>query len=232
MHDRAMNVAAVMSRDVVTVTPSTPLKEVARLLVEHRISGLPVVDEEGAVVGVVSEADVVSKERGVSPPARHAYQWLFGAAERDPGKRTAQTAGDAMTSPAVVIGPHASVAAAARLMVERAVNRLPVLERGALVGIVTRADLVRMFVRDDAELEREIREDVVRRTLWITPRHLHVTVADGAVALVGEVETRTEAELIAAYVARVPGVVSIDDSRLDWLEDDLARRRWHALPRA
>jgi CBS domain-containing protein len=231
LHDQGMNVESIMSTQVVTVAPSTPLKEVARLLVEHRVSGLPVVDVDGAVVGVVSEQDIVSKERGVSPPARHAYEWLFGPAERDPQRRVARTVSDAMTSPAVVVSPLASVAGAARLMVERSVSRLPVVHEGALVGIVTRADLVRVFTRDDAELEREIREDVVRHTLWITPRHLDVRVRDGEVVLAGEVETRTEAELIGAYAARVPGVVSVDDSRLRWLEDDLARRRWQTLPR-
>jgi hypothetical protein len=191
-----------------------------------------VVEEDGFVAGVVSDGDIVSKERGVAPPpARHAYEWLFGPAERDPQKRVARTASDAMTSPAVVVSPHASVASAARLMVERSVNRLPVVHAGRLVGIVTRADLVRVFTRGDEELEREIREDVVHHLLWITPRHLDVTVSDGDVTLAGEVETRTEAELIGAYAARVPGVVSVDDSRLRWVEDDLARRRWQTLPR-
>jgi CBS domain-containing protein len=231
-HDDGVNVEAIMSADVVTVAPSTPLKEVALLLLEHGVSGLPVVEEDGFVAGVVSEGDIVSKERGVAPPpARHAYEWLFGPAERDPQKRVARTASDAMTSPAVVVSPHASVASAARLMVERSVNRLPVVHAGRLVGIVTRADLVRVFTRGDEELEREIREDVVHHLLWITPRHLDVTVSDGDVTLAGEVETRTEAELIGAYAARVPGVVSVDDSRLRWVEDDLARRRWQTLPR-
>jgi CBS domain-containing protein len=226
-----VDVESIMSRGVVTVAPSTPLKEVARLLVEHGISGVPVLEQDGFVAGVVSEQDIVSKERGVAPPARHAYAWLFGPADLDPQKRVARTASDAMTSPAVVVSPRASVASAARLMVERSVNRLPVVREGVLVGIVTRADLVRAFTRGDAELEHEIREDVVRRMLWITPRHLDVTVSDGDVTLTGEVDTRTEAELIGAYAARVPGVVSVDDSRLRWVEDDLARRRRPTLPR-
>jgi CBS domain-containing protein len=230
-HAANVNVESVMSRDVVTVTLSTPLKEVARLLVGRGVSGVPVVDETGAVVGVVSEQDVVSKERGVAAPAHHTYEWLFGPEERDPHKRTARTAGDAMTAPPILVEPGMSVARAARLMVERAVNRLPVVSKGELVGIATRADLVRAFTRSDEELEREIREDVMLRTLWISPRRLRVLVADGEVVLDGEVDTRTEAELLAAYVARVPGVVSVDDSRLHWRSDDLARRRWQNVPR-
>jgi CBS domain-containing protein len=220
-----------MCRDVVTVPASTPIKDVARLLLERGISGLPVVDDEGRVVGVVSEGDIVSKERGVEQGIGHTHHWLFGPDEEEALKREASTAAEAMTSPAILVEPQRPVAEAARLMVERSVNRLPVVSEGRLVGIVSRADLVRAFVRSDEELEREIRYDVLLHTLWISPGNLRITVTDGEVAVDGEVDTRTDAELIAKYVARVPGVVSVDDSRLVWRDDDLARRRWQTLPR-
>lgn len=219
-----------MRRDVVTVSPSTPIKTVARLLLERGVSGLPVVNDEGRVLGVVSEGDIVIKERGVAQTDGHAYRWLFGADERVALKREARTAAEAMTCPAVTIEPQRSIAAAARLMVARSVNRLPVVSGGTLVGIVTRADLVRAFARTDVELEREIRDDVLLRALWIHPTRVRVTVVDGEVTLSGHLETRTEAELVAGYVAEVAGVVSVDDSQLGWREDDLARRHWTAVP--
>jgi CBS domain-containing protein len=216
-----------MSREVVTASPSMPLKEVARLLVAHRISGVPVVDRDGSVVGVVSEGDIVFKEGGVARPGSHALKWLFDSGDGDSGllsKREARTVADAMTAPAVVIAARRSVAEAARLMVERSVNRLPVVTDGKLVGILTRSDLVRAFTRTDEELEREIRDDVIRRTLWMPTDDLRIVLSNGEVSLEGRVSSRTEAELLTSYIARVPGVVSVDDSRLGWDADDLARR--------
>jgi CBS domain/BON domain len=125
-----------------------------------------------------------------------------------------------MTHPAVTIEPQRTVAEAARLMVARSVNRLPVVCDARLIGIVTRADLVRAFARTDEELEHEIRDDVLLHTLWIDPTAVDISVRDGDVILDGEVVTRTDAELAGAYVARVPGVVSVDRSRLVWRLDD------------
>ena len=107
-------------------------------------------------------------------------------------------------------------------MVDRGVNRLPVVDGGKLVGIVTRADLVRAFVRSDAEIEREIREDVVLRTLWIAPESLSVAVKNGEVTLAGQVESQDDADLVTAFAGRVPGVVAVD-SRLTWLPNGKAR---------
>lgn len=216
-----MRVEHLMSRDVVTVSPETPLKEVAKILGDRRISGLPVCDGEGRVVGVVSETDIVRREQGLPPRRSTVLEWLSGRAETP--RRAARTAGEAMTTPAVTIGAGRAVAEAARLMVEREVNRLPVVDRGELVGILTRADLVRAFRRSDEEIEREISEDVLLHTLWIAPARLGIAVDEGEVTLTGKLETRTEAELAAAYVGRVPGVVEVHDE-LTWQFDDLARR--------
>jgi CBS domain-containing protein len=119
-----------------------------------------------------------------------------------------------MSSPAVVIDPRRHIAEAARLMVTHSVSRLPVVRDGALVGIVTRADLVCAFTRCDADIEREIREDVLLETLWIDSRRVEIAVSDGEVRLIGEVDTEFERELVTAYVARVPGVVLVDASGL------------------
>ena len=226
-----MRVEELMSRDVTTVEPETPLKEVAALLSRHRISGVPVCGEDGRVLGVVSEADILRKEEGRAPEGGGLLSWLFERDDESLAKAAARTAGEAMTSPAVTIEPKRPVSEVARLMVERGINRLPVVRGDELVGIITRADLVRAFHRPDDEIRREIYEDVLLRTLWISPEHLTVSVEQGEVTLGGEVENRTEAELAVAYVRRVPGVVDVR-SKLTWRVDDLARRtRSVSLPR-
>jgi CBS domain-containing protein len=210
-----VKVAEAMTRDIVTVSPQTPLKEAAELLARHRISGLPVVDES-SVVGVLSEADIVARSTGSRESRSLIREFL---STRDPGPEMgAASAGEAMTSPAITIAPERLVAEAARVMVERGVNRLPVVDGSQLVGIVTRADLVRAFVRPDDELEREIREDVAG-ALWIDPSQLEITVENGAVTLAGEVERRVDADLLERFAAAVPGVVSVS-SDLKWRLDE------------
>jgi CBS domain-containing protein len=204
-----MKVADVMTRDVATVGPGTSLKEVASILAERRISGLPVADGDGRVLGVVSESDIVQKEAAEPPRARG----LLGRLRGDPldagAKLDARTAGEAMTSPALTIGPDRPLAEAAALMVSKGVKRLPVVDGERLTGIVTRADLVRAFLRTDDEIAREIREEVALGTFAVPPETLHVEVVGGEVTLGGEVETREVADLMEAFVRRVAGVVSV-----------------------
>lgn len=204
-----MKVSDLMSRDVLTVTTDTPLKEAAELLARKGISGLPVVDESGAVVGVLSEADVVVKA-GSEAPRTGLLGWLVEPDFDFHDKIAAKTVGEAMSAPAVTISPGKQVHEAARLMVSESVNRLPVVEDGKLVGIVTRADIVRAFTRTDAEIAEEIREEILRRTLWIEPGMVTADVVDGAVRLEGEVETEADMELLPVFVSRVPGVVSVE----------------------
>ncbi len=219
-----MRVEDVMTKDVKTVAPDTPLREVARILAESKISGIPVV-EDGKVVGVISEADILVKEGG-QQPGRGGLLGLLLDDRRDlETKLQARTAGEAMTSPAITIGPKRSVTEAATRMVEEKVNRLPVVDdEGTLVGIVTRADLVRAFVRSDEEIAREIREDVVFRTLWIPPEQVEVEVERGVVTLRGHLENQSDAELLPKFVQRVPGVIAVE-SRLTWEDDDGRRKR-------
>lgn len=218
-----MKVRDIMRRDVITVRPETPLKEVARLLVEHGISGLPVVDAEGRVLGVVSEADLILKERGPESERPRLLGALLGDRSRAAlSKVEARTAGDAMTSPAVTIEPGAPIRAAAALMVERQVNRLPVVEEGRLVGIVTRADLVRTFVRSDADLTREIVEGVILRAMWLDPRPLQVQVENGVVRVSGRVDRRSDARILEELIRRVEGVVDVEVA-VEWNVDDERR---------
>lgn len=212
-----MKVSEVMTTEVVAVEPESTLKEVAELLAGHRISGLPVVDRTRRVLGVVSEADILQKEAGED--RRRGLLGRLLARER-PAQLEARTAGEAMTSPPITLRPEREVAEAARLMLEREVNRLPVVDaEGRLVGIVTRADLVRAFARPDAEIERELREDVVLDTLWIDPATVELSVQNGEVTLAGEVDTKADARLLESFAVRVPGVVSIR-SRLRWRRDE------------
>ena len=215
-----MKVKDLMTERPIMVGPETPLKDVARIFAEHRISGAPVVDAEGDVLGVISEADIVVKEMGPDAP-RHGLlaRLLAGGAGVDP-RVAATTAGEAMTSPAITAAPDRGVAEAAITMVDSGVKRLPVVDHaGKLVGIVTRGDLVRAFARSDAEIEREIREDVVADAFWIDDPALEIRVEQGSVRLAGRISRRTDVELLPGMVARVPGVVSVH-STLRWRHDD------------
>jgi CBS domain-containing protein len=143
-----MKVVDVMTEEVVSVDPGTPLADVAALLSEHRISGVLVRDGAGAVLGVVSEADILVQEGGPSERAG-LFEWLFDDwSAADVAKLEARTAAEAMTSPVRRIGPDRSVEEAARRMLDANVRRLAVVDEGRLVGIVTRADLVRAFARE------------------------------------------------------------------------------------
>jgi len=218
-----MNIETLMTKHVVTVSPETSLKRVARILTRYRISGIPVCDVDGTVLGVVTEADILYKEQGISPMSGGLLAWLFEKADGEGDRLAAHTAGEAMTSPPVTVAPDASVTEAARMMTTRHINRLPVVSDGRLVGIISRADLVRAFHRRDSEIEEELREDVLLHQLWVSPEDVEVAVEDGVVELTGMVENKTQAELVAAYALRVPGVVQVI-SNVTWRVDDQAVR--------
>jgi CBS domain-containing protein len=213
-----MRVADLMTTNVVTVTPETPLKDVANLLVEHRIAGVPVCDSGGQVVGVVSESDILWKELRTLPETNGLFERMLESAYGDDKRAKATTAGEAMSSPAITIEPEAPIARAARLLIEYMINRLPVVSENQLVGILARSDLVRAFRRPDEEIEREIREDLLPH-LWIDPHSLSITVAGGDVTVAGEVENHSAALSIERSVRRLPGVVSFR-SELRWQLDD------------
>jgi CBS domain-containing protein len=226
-----MKVKDVMTYEVVTVSPETSLKEVAATLVQHGISGVPVVDAADRVLGVVSEGDVLFKERGGETRRGGPLKWMLdGASYANSLKADALTAREAMTSPAVTISSVRSVSEAARRMTDRGVNRLPVVENGVLAGIVTRADLVRAFVRSDEEISQEINEDVFERALWIQPETLELHVDGGVVTVRGQVEAHSDARVLEKLIQRVPGVVSLA-SEVTWRVDDLVRRPVAAMPK-
>ncbi len=207
-----MKVKDVMTTRVHVVPPEMPLKDAAALLARERISGVPVVAENGDVVGVLSEGDIVAK---LAPAERQGGLLSWFLDPRDPWleeRAGARTAEDAMTVPPVTIEPGRPVTEAANRMIAEDVNRIPVVEHGRLVGIVTRADLVRAFTRTDEDIRAEIRDEVVRRTLWLDPTDVVVGVEAGQVTLAGRVNTEADAEILVRLVRRVPGVVDVDST--------------------
>jgi CBS domain-containing protein len=217
-----LTVRDAMTTSVVTVRPETPLKEVARVLIDAGVSGLPVVDEHGTVLGVVSEADFLVKGQGAQSVRHRRLARLLGESEatrHQLAKVAARSASEAMTSPAVTVDPTRSLQDAAALMTERGVNRLPVLESGRLVGIITRADLVRAYLRSDAELVATIRDDVLHRILWLDPASFQVEVRNGEATISGHVERRSTARIVEETIAMVPGIVAVS-AELTWSVDD------------
>jgi CBS-domain-containing membrane protein len=210
------NVASVMTTDVVTVGPQTSYKEVVERLRDRRVSAVPVVDAERRVVGIVSEADLLLKEE--RPDARPGGP--LADPHGDAAKALARNAAALMTAPVVTARPEATLTEVARLMHRKHVKRLPVVDPdGRLVGIVSRADLLQVFLRSDESIAHEVREDVLHQTLVIDPMAVTVAVADGVVRLDGEVETRSLALITARLVRAVEGVVAVE-SRLRWRVDD------------
>ncbi|HEX7171766.1 MAG TPA: CBS domain-containing protein [Candidatus Limnocylindria bacterium] len=216
-----MKVRDVMTTQVVSVPPGMRLKELARVLSEARIGGAPVVNEVGDLIGVVSEADLVGKQVGRPPSRRTPLDWIFGDGDDawELRRRAATTVEEAMTAPAVTVTTDRPLREVAAVMVDRGVNRLPVMEDGRLVGIVTRADLVRAYLgRDDAIL-RAIRDDVIKRRMWLDPDQLQIEVGEGLVHVSGSVDRRSTAALLVKLIGLVDGVDGVE-SRLTWDFDD------------
>ena len=209
----------VMTQEVVTVNEHASFKEVATLIAKHRVSALPVLDREGRVLGIVSEADLVLKEEyPQGPPEGRLFQSRRQRQAR--AKAAGDTAAELMTSPAVTVGPDASVAEAARLLHRHGIRRMPVVDpAGPLLGIVSRADLLKVFLRSDADIAQEIREQVLRRAMWMDPDTIVVDVSDGVVTLMGQVERRTLIPITVGLVHGIDGVVDVVD-RLSFELDD------------
>jgi CBS domain-containing protein len=216
-----VRVSDVMTSDVVSVEPSTPLHEVARLLIERGISGVPVVDGE-RLVGVVSDGDFIKKQAHIVDEPDEPVHGLLpfrsnSRATSDAARAT--TAAEAMSAPPIVIEPTASLTAAARSMEQHRVNRLPVVDGDRLVGIVTRADIVRSYVRDDAQIAADI-ETALRAVEGVS-----VSVEAGVATLVGSVRSPGLAESVFRITASVPGVVAVDARELNAHDSE---ERWYA----
>lgn len=211
-----LKVEDVMTRTVVVVREDTPFKDVVRTMLEHRVSGVPVLDERGHLAGIVTEADLLTLEEGKVEPKhrRSLLEWVLRPARLAEIEHEAADvrAEDIMTPSVVTVRREMTVPEAAKLMLDAQVKRLPVIaDDGKVVGIVSRRDLLQPFLRTDEEIEREIREDVIFRTMWIDPTTIGVEVDRGCVRLRGTVERKSVAEILVELVHRVEGVVAVED---------------------
>ncbi|MFC0602525.1 CBS domain-containing protein [Streptomyces palmae] len=206
-------VGEVMTREVVEARRETPLKDVARLLAQHRISGLPVLDHDDKVLGVISETDLIRRQaaQGADRPARwFRLPALRRSARRAAAAARAVTAEDLMTSPAVTVHPEQRVADAARVMERHGVERLPVVdEEDRLIGIATRRDLLRVFLRTDEEIRRDVIAEVFTRAMRRPPDAVTISVRDGMVTLGGCLERRSDIPLAIQLTYRIDGVVGV-----------------------
>jgi CBS domain-containing protein len=188
---------SVMTEDVVHVLPDTPFKVCVDMIRVHRVGALPVVDSFGRFLGILSESDLLRKEEAP-----------IGL---DQSRAAARTAAEAMTRDVTTSTQDATVAEAARLMHAASVRHLPIIDgEGGLVGIVSRADLLKVFLRSDESLRREIAEVLLPQTLGIQRGTVEVEVRDGVVRVSGEVGTPSQARLIIALIEHVEGVVGVD----------------------
>jgi CBS domain-containing protein len=223
-----LKVGDVMTRDVVVVRHGTPLKEIARQLSGHRISALPVLDEEDRLVGLVSEADLMRRETFGLADARRRWRLHRRRVAGD-------SAEDLMSVPVITISPETDVSRAARLMDTRGLKRLVVIDaEHRLVGIVSRADLVRIFLREDDEIRREVISDVLVRLLRADPELVDVRVQDGVVTLNGRLTQRSQIPVAVRLTRSVDGVVDVVN-RLGYTVDDVTRRvrpveLWRSAP--
>ncbi|MBQ1120636.1 CBS domain-containing protein [Streptomyces sp. B15] len=200
----------LMTRPAVCVHTGTGLKDAARLLDEHDISALPVTDDDDRPLGVVSEGDLLRAQAELPEPAG-----LLPTVRRRQGRRAGAgegngTAGGLMTSPAVVASPEWTVVEAARTMQAHDVKRLPVVgETGRVIGVLSRADLLRVFLRKDSAIEDEVVDEVLGRELGLSRAQVTVNVADGVVRLHGKIGDEDSLSLIERLCRNVDGVVDV-----------------------
>jgi CBS domain-containing protein len=218
-----MRAREMMSTPVVTIHPEATLKDLADLIVAHGVSGVPVVDRAGVLVGVVSESDVMERLEGVAEDEREAglprLLTVLAGAVGGTRKMEARTVADLMTARVVSAGPDATVQELVHLMITYDVNRVPIVEGGRLIGIVTRADILRTLVRPDAAIVADLRWRIAHE-LWIDPDTVGIDCRNGIVTLTGTVDTHADAELIRRWAAKTEGVVGVEGRDLRYTIDD------------
>ena len=204
----ASQVADVMTTNVSTVRPGTPYKAIAAQLHEHRVGTLPVVDDDGYVLGVVSAADLLAKVALSGGASMHGLS--AARHHRELQQARGLTAADLMTSPGVTVGAYISVRHAAQVMSERHVKRLPVVDpEGRLVGIISRSDVLAVFRRSDETIRHAVSRDVIADEFLIDPATFTVTVQDGVVTLACPPQLSLVRRAIARQVRHLEGVVAV-----------------------
>ncbi len=213
-----MNVGDVMSSEIMTITADSSLKEAATVMVRSGVSGLPVIDDERKVIGIVTEADFVTAEanRSWGRQRRRLLAGFLGDAK----PHDAKTVADVMTASPHTIDSGSSVTEAARKMTDLHVKRLPVvLPDGTLAGIISRADVMGVFARPDEALAGDIVNNVAIGVLDLPEGEVEVIVTDGVATISGQVPSRSEARILEEMANRVEGIVSVNSS-VTWTHDD------------
>ncbi|AZQ39494.1 CBS domain-containing protein [Streptomyces cyaneochromogenes] len=197
----------VMTRDVAVADRDAAFKDIVRTLQDRKVSALPVVDGEGRVVGVVSEADLLPKEEfRDSDPDRYTQLRRLS----DLAKAGSVTAGELMTRPALTVTADTTLAQAARTMARARVKRLPVVDAdGRLEGVVSRTDLLKVFLRSDEEIAEEVRREVVAYLFPVPGSAVRIDVLDGVVRLGGRIRDTSLVPVAARLVRAVEGVVDV-----------------------
>jgi CBS domain-containing protein len=219
----------VMTEDVISVGADTTYKEIVEMLARHRVSALPVVGPGAHVLGVVSEADLLHKME-LPRLAEHSHLWQRKDRREAREKATGDTAAVLMSTPAVTVTVGTPVGVAAHAMDRERVKRLPVVDgTGQLVGIVSRADLLRVYLRADVDIAVEIRDQVLVRTLWIDPAPITVSVDRGIVTLTGAIDRRSTVDIVGRLCEAVPGVVEVVNELSPEYDDTADLRRRHLM---
>ncbi|MDQ7820382.1 MAG: CBS domain-containing protein [Armatimonadota bacterium] len=211
-----MTARDIMTSPVVTVRPTTPVREAVALMLEHRISGLPVVNEVGELVGIVTEADLLPKELVPRPqppvvdwigPSLWVERWL--SAYR---KAEGRTVGEVMTHHVITATEDTPVREIAARMMRHQINRVPIVRGRRVVGIVTRADILRVFLRSDQALEDEAR--AILEEVLLPDEDVRVEAQEGVLTLRGRVASPGRRALLRARLEQIDGVIGIDDTEL------------------
>ncbi|EST39726.1 hypothetical protein N566_00310 [Streptomycetaceae bacterium MP113-05] len=223
-------VSDLMTRDVVVARRATPFKEVVRTLADHDVTAVPVVDADSRPVGVVSEADLLRKAS--NEPGLTGLVPLPALEDWERAKAEGARAEELMTAPPVCVRPEWTVVEAAQLMEAHGVKRLPVVD-GAdrLVGVVSRGDLLRVFLRRDDAIRDEIHREVLRDTLGLAPSEVTADVRGGRVELLGRVEARSLIPVLVRLCRSVDGVVSVQENLTFRTDDTGAMSRRSPLGR-
>ncbi|MEV4974552.1 CBS domain-containing protein [Streptomyces scopuliridis] len=208
MHHTPHIVGDVMTHTVIVVGPQAGFKEMVETLEKCKVSAMPVLEGDGRVVGVVSEADLLLKEEFRDEDPNHIEQMRRLDDLRRAGAVTAE---QLMSAPAVTVREDATLAQAARTMALRTLKRLPVVDsEGMLQGIVSRSDLLKVFLRTDEDLAEEIRRDVVENLFRVSRESVQVSVVEGAVTLSGSVRDTALVPVATRLVRAVEGVVDVE----------------------
>lgn len=208
----------VMTREVATVQSRTSYHDIVGLMAARGVSAVPVIDDLDRVLGVVSEADLLLKIEYGSEDAPRFFAW--GTRKKEKVKAHGATAAELMSTPPVTVSPTASLTSAAKLLDREHIKRLPVVnELGGLVGIVSRSDLLSVYLRMDHEIREDIAEDVLQRVLRLDATEAQVEVAEGIATLTGKVDRKSTAQIAVHLTRAVPGVIDVVD-QLSFAYDD------------